>query len=222
MSSVDKSTISRIIYHLRFRMIDDRSLFGWFDSIVSGEEKAERIKKEMAAAKSHAVFVASPSDCKHLRDKTKEVLDRINKGYGGGIIKLNYYMWEEHKEAGETRDYQGDIFSEAKERWGNTDCNVLIIFTWYKFGEGTKKEFEKYIGEIEGNPNKKLIFCDYAESIPRDADFTTVKKLDEWTQSIEGRIAPLGRVRGSVKSIDVFEQELEHELRRYLERDKEK
>lgn len=207
---IDANKFERFVYHLMYRSLDDRALFGWLESF---QELPMLTKKP-----TYNVFVVSPSDCAELRRATERAIVEVNKLYPAEL-KLNSYMWENDKQVGATVDYQGDVFREATDKWGGAECDVLICFVWKKFGVHTELEFNKYFTAMVGKVDKSVCFCRYNEpTSTADVDAESLGRLNLWVSAIQDRVAPLGRARDSIASVAVFEQELRYTLLMYLKR----
>ena len=204
--SIAADKLSRLYYHLTYRNIDDRSLFGWMDNMLTKPN-----------SRSINVFLASPSDVNDLRDAAQQVIDEINAQYDGPTRKLNLYRWENDKKASATSDLQEEIFREAKAKWSGGQCDVLILLVWHKFGEGTQKEFDRFYSEFVDNPSRKFIFCRYAKNVPLDQiDGVSKARLDEWVKANQDGFSPLNAQRGSIKSVSSFKIALTRELQVFI------
>lgn len=207
MYSIDRERISRLSYHLMYRMVDERSLFGWIDNML----------KTKKATRSFNVFLASPQDVVELRNAAEETMREINDEYPGALVKLNFYRWENDKKAGASSKIQADIFSEATEKWGGGECDILIVLTWHKFGEGTAKEFDFFFDKFIDNSDKKFIFCRYGKPVSiEDVDGESKSKLDAWIKKRQDEYSPLNATRGSIVDVDQFKTALGRELRMFI------
>jgi hypothetical protein len=212
LNRADPKKFGRFIYHLMYRSLDDRALFGWLESL---QEVSVRTRKA-----TYNVFVASPGDCSKLRKATEEVLVEVNRHFPGEL-KLNSYFWELDKTPGITADYQGEVFEEAERKWGSKGCDILVCFVWHKFGEKTVEEFDKYAAPMIGDSDRTLLFCRYNGTVKvgkGGVDAGSLKKLDDWISGIEQKIAPLGRERGAIATVPTFKEELRFALLQYLKR----
>ena len=210
MYSVDRGHISRLTYHLMYRTIDERSMFGWIENML----------RPKTSDRSFNVFLASPQDVVELRDATEDVISQINEEYPGATVKLNCYRWENDKQAGASSKIQDDIFKEATNKWGGGECDILIVLAWHKFGEGTEKEFDHFFTKFVDNEDKKFIFCRYAKAIdPKDVDGPSLARLDNWVKKHQDKYSPLNATRGSIADAEHYKTALGRELRVFI-RDK--
>lgn len=204
--SVNPEYLKRLMYHLMYRSIDERSLFGWIDNMLDN-----------SSTRSYNVFLASPDDVGELRDAAENIMNEINSEFDGAIRKLNIYQWENDKRANAVSDIQNDIFDEAHKKWGGSGCDIMILLTWHKFGEGTEKEFDYFFDSFIDNPNKKFVFCRYAKDVPLDQiDGASKDRLDDWISKNQDKFSPLNAVRGSVDNVEKFKAALSKELRIFI------
>lgn len=202
----DDAYLKRLMYHLMYRSIDERSLFGWMDNMLKN-----------GSDRSFNVFLASPADVTELRDAAEEIMNDINDEYDGAIRKLNFYRWENDKRAEATSDVQRQIFHEAHEKWGGGECDIMILLTWHKFGEGTQKEFDYFFDTFVDNPSKKFIFCKYAKDAPvTDIDGASIDRLNKWVKSNQDKFSPLNAARDSVDTVEKFKAALRKELQIFI------
>lgn len=158
------------------------------------------------------IFLASPSDVDKYRKATIEIIEQLNSPHmhRQGNIPYFMYTWEESKTPGYTKNYQQDIFTEFGE-W----CDVFILLLWHKIGQGgTEKEYTMFEKKFKAlNPDIKLIVVNIHEKVsPKDIDTEQLTRLRSFLQKNEKNWAPLGNIRGEIKSVTKYINLLRQEL----------
>lgn len=125
------------------------------------------------------VLIASPSDVKQERDEIESVIFEWNKRFAEEThVILLPSRWEDDV----TPSYGGSDPQQIINNQLINKCDILIGVFWTKLGTATSKHLSGTLEEInifiEMGKEVMLYFVD--KDIPRQTDFSEVKKVDEF------------------------------------------
>jgi hypothetical protein len=178
------------------------------------------LKTRRDDGRRYSVFIASPSDVDDYRKGAKEVFEQIN-AVSMIPTKFSVFMWEDGMRTGYSNSIQQDIFRDAKVQWerdcGYEQCEILVLIFYSKLGQGTKKEYNRFIARFKKHQSDRarLLACVIDTHIPRDSAEVAVE-LNEFLKVQQNKWKEIGGVRGTIKTVGKYMTDLRHELDMFL------
>jgi len=170
---------------------------------------------------TYSVFIACPEDCDKLKNYALEGIHDFNREIHPNNDKLIPYFWTLDKKPGyQPGNFQENAYAEAKEKWGKSECDILIMNFWYKFGAYTAEEYTYFIEEFGKNNGGLLphfLFCKFEKPIsPSVAASNDVHRLHEWIKERKDDWVEIDPNRGKVCKFRDYSRLINLRIRQFM------